>query len=171
MNLTNLREPSKPNELSKRSQIGTHFLVSKLKYKENFYHGGSPGVVVMGGDWRSRGREFESRHCVLDGSFFTFICCKSCTVAWTVHKINEKEAEDGPYLKRTFLPTVLGRIELEARRILHFFHKPPRTRGKFEGLWKKCSISFDYFSSGIIDDAADGDAACERGFGKHDLVL
>ena len=38
--------------------------------------GGSPGIVVMGEDWRSRGHVFESRHRMLDGSFFIFICCK-----------------------------------------------------------------------------------------------
>ena len=31
--------------------------------------GGSPGLVVMGGDSYSNGREFESRHRVLDGHF------------------------------------------------------------------------------------------------------
>ena len=29
--------------------------------------GGSSGLVVMGGDSSSKGREFESRHCILDG--------------------------------------------------------------------------------------------------------
>ena len=31
--------------------------------------GGSPGLVVMGGDSRSKGRGFESRHRILDGHF------------------------------------------------------------------------------------------------------
>ena len=42
--------------------------------------GGSPGLVVMGGDSCSKGREFESQHCILDGHFFTIICCKNCNV-------------------------------------------------------------------------------------------
>ena len=29
----------------------------------------------MDGDWRLRGREFESQQRTLDGSFFTFTCC------------------------------------------------------------------------------------------------
>ena len=33
--------------------------------------GGSPGLVVMGGDSRFKGREFESRHRILDGHFLT----------------------------------------------------------------------------------------------------
>jgi len=40
--------------------------------------GGSPDLVVMGGDLCPRGCEFGSECCILDGSFFTFICCKSC---------------------------------------------------------------------------------------------
>ena len=31
--------------------------------------GGSPGLVVMGGDSYSKSREFESRHHILDGHF------------------------------------------------------------------------------------------------------
>ena len=41
--------------------------------------GGSPGLVVMGGDSCSKGPEFESRHHILNGhDIFTFICCKKC---------------------------------------------------------------------------------------------
>ena len=32
--------------------------------------------MVMGGESRSEGRGFESRCRMLDGHFFTFICCK-----------------------------------------------------------------------------------------------
>lgn len=42
--------------------------------------GRSPGLVAMGADLRSRGREFESLHGKLDGSFITFVCCKRGTV-------------------------------------------------------------------------------------------
>ena len=42
--------------------------------------GGSPGLVVMGRDSRSKGRGFESRHRILDVHFFTNICCKNCNV-------------------------------------------------------------------------------------------
>ena len=42
--------------------------------------GWSPGLVVMGVDSCSKGREFESWHCILDGHIFTFICCKNCGV-------------------------------------------------------------------------------------------
>ena len=53
--------------------------------------GGSPGLVVMGGDSRSEGREFKSQHCILDGHvIFTSICCKNCIVCLKRPKINEK---------------------------------------------------------------------------------
>ena len=35
------------------------------------------GLVVMGGDSCSKGHGFESRHRILDGHFFTYICCKN----------------------------------------------------------------------------------------------
>ena len=38
----------------------------------------SPGLVVMGKDSHSEVRRgFESRHRILDGIFFTYICCKN----------------------------------------------------------------------------------------------
>ena len=36
------------------------------------------GLVVMGGDSCPKGRGFESRHRILEGHFFTYICCKNC---------------------------------------------------------------------------------------------
>ena len=38
----------------------------------HLYLAGSSGLVVMGGERWSRGREFQSRHYILDASFFTF---------------------------------------------------------------------------------------------------
>ena len=35
--------------------------------------GESPGLVVMGGDSCSKGREFESQNRVLDGHFVTYL--------------------------------------------------------------------------------------------------
>ena len=40
------------------------------------------GTVVMGGDSWSRGHELKSRHSILHGSFFTYICCKICAKVW-----------------------------------------------------------------------------------------
>ena len=34
--------------------------------------GGSPGLVIMGGDSCSKGHEFESHHSILDGHFCSF---------------------------------------------------------------------------------------------------
>ena len=38
--------------------------------------GGSPGLVVMGRDSRSKGCGFESWHCILDGHFSHIIVVK-----------------------------------------------------------------------------------------------
>ena len=50
-----------------------HFRTKRSK-KEMSLLGGSPSLVVMGGDSCTKGREFESWHRKLDGHFFTFIC-------------------------------------------------------------------------------------------------
>ena len=52
----------------------------KTKHNISLLQGGSPGLVVMGGDSCSKGRQFESRHRILDGHFFTFVCCKNWNV-------------------------------------------------------------------------------------------
>ena len=49
----------------------------------------------MGRDSRSEGRGIESRHCILDGHFFTY--CKNCDVCLKRPKINEKEAGVSPF--------------------------------------------------------------------------
>ena len=56
--------------------------------------------MVMGRDLRSGGRGFESRHCILDGHYFTYIFCKNCNVCLKRPKINEKEAGIGPFQLR-----------------------------------------------------------------------
>ena len=55
--------------------------------------------MVMGRDSRSKGHGFESRHHILDGHFFTYVCCKNCFVCLKSTKINEKEARVGPFFK------------------------------------------------------------------------
>ena len=57
--------------------------------------------MVMGGDSRSEGRGFESQCHILDGHFFTLICCKIVLMFILKRlKINEKEAGNGPFLKK-----------------------------------------------------------------------
>ena len=55
--------------------------------------------MVMGRDSCSEGRGFKSQHCILDGHFFTYICCKNCIVCLKRPKINEIEAGVGPFKK------------------------------------------------------------------------
>ena len=70
-----------------------------MPFKKDF-SGGNPGLVVMGDDSCLKCCGFESWHRVLDGHFFTLICCKSCIVCLKRRKINEKEAGNGTFLKK-----------------------------------------------------------------------
>ena len=54
----------------------------------------------MGDNSCLRGRGFESWRGILDGHFFTLICCKNYIVCLKIPKINEKEAGVGPFLKK-----------------------------------------------------------------------
>ena len=58
--------------------------------------GGSPGLVVMGGDSCSKGRDFKSRHRILDGHFFTYFFCKNLYCVLEKININKKEVGVGP---------------------------------------------------------------------------
>ena len=78
-----------------------HFLDS-LKRS---YSGGEPGLVVMGDDSCSNGRGFKSRHHILDGYFFTLICCKYFIVCLNRPKINEKRPGLAhSFFKKVFFP-------------------------------------------------------------------
>ena len=58
----------------------------------------NPGPVDMGDDSCSKDLGLESRRHILDGHFFTLICCKNCNVVFLKRsKINEKEAGVGPF--------------------------------------------------------------------------
>ena len=52
--------------------------------------------MVMGRDTCSKGCEFESQQHILDGHFFTFICCKNRGV-FEKTNINKKESGVGPF--------------------------------------------------------------------------
>ena len=71
--------------------------IEKTKKKKRL--GEISGLVVMGRDSHSKGRGFESQHQILDGGFFTYICCKNCNICLIRPKINEKEAGVGPFKK------------------------------------------------------------------------
>ena len=66
----------------------------------------------MGDDSCSKGCGFESQRHILDGHFFTFICCKNCIVFLKRPIINEKELAHF-FKKITLLAT------LHCTRILH----------------------------------------------------
>ena len=56
--------------------------------------------MVMGDDSCSKGHGFESRHCILDGHFFTLICCKICNVFLKKTQNKRKRGQGWPTLKK-----------------------------------------------------------------------
>ena len=57
--------------------------------------------MVMRRDSRSEGHGFKYQDHILDGHFFTYICCKNCNdVCLKRPKINKKEAGVGPFFKK-----------------------------------------------------------------------
>ena len=72
--------------------------------------GGSPGLVVMGGDSCSEGCGFKSWHHILDGHFYTYICCKNCNDVFLKRpKINNKRGWGWPiFLKKVNKPFCLN---------------------------------------------------------------
>ena len=55
--------------LKNRGQKMSVLLSTAEVKRPRYYNGGSPGLVVMGGDSCSKGHEFESQHHILDGHF------------------------------------------------------------------------------------------------------
>ena len=54
--------------------------ITQWKQSDKFFKGGgSPGLVVMGGEPCSRGRGFESQHRILDRSFSHLFAVKFCS--------------------------------------------------------------------------------------------
>ena len=78
------------------------FVAFSVRSKLGEIEGGSPGLVVMGEDWYSKGCEIKSQHRILDGHFFTLICCNISMVCSKRLKINKKEAEDDPFFKKSW---------------------------------------------------------------------
>ena len=72
----------------------------KKRLHKKFELGGSPGLVVMGGDSWSEGCGFESWHRKLDGYFFTHICCLNCNFSSKRPKINDKRGRGWPIFKK-----------------------------------------------------------------------
>ena len=60
--------------------------------------------MVMGRDSRSKGHGFDSQHHLLDGHFFTYICCKNCSVCLNRPNIKRKRGWGWPI----FLKKVIG---------------------------------------------------------------
>ena len=67
--------------MSSTSTTSIYFLLQFKKWSS-----GSPGLVVMDDNLCLRGCGFESRRGILDGHFFTLICCKNC-----IFRLNKTE--------------------------------------------------------------------------------
>ena len=59
--------------------------------------GGSPGLVVMGGDSRTRDCGFKSNLIMDNGWTFFTLYYRKCNVCLKRAKISDKRAEDGPF--------------------------------------------------------------------------
>ena len=86
--------------ITKSSSYFLKVLCIKTYYYQVTIWGGSPGLVVMGGDSWSEGRGFESWHRKLDGYFFTHICCLNCNFSSKRPKINDKRGRGWPIFKK-----------------------------------------------------------------------
>ena len=74
-----------------------------LSLQTKFWVGGSPGLVLMGGDSCSKGCGFKLRHCILDGHFFTLICCKNCNDVCLKKTENKLKRGQGWPIKKLLL--------------------------------------------------------------------
>ena len=63
-------------------------------------HGPFWAGMVKEGDSHSEGCEFNSRHWVLDGHFFTLVCCQFCIVCFKKNKNKRKRGRGWPTFKR-----------------------------------------------------------------------
>ena len=78
------------------AQWGIHCNLGPTKTNREWPKDGSPGLVFMGGDSRSKGREFESWHCI---HFYTCICCTNCNVCFK-GRIKTKKRPGLAHLKK-----------------------------------------------------------------------
>ena len=99
------------------------------------------------GDWCSRGCGFESWHRILDGHFFALICYKNCIVCLKRPKINEKEAEVGPFFKKTHTQCALSHVSKSCFNVLM---PPPATAKKF--YCTDVQTELDLIRSGVSAD-------------------
>ena len=121
--------------------------VVQLRQRSAFISlGGSPGLVVMGGDSHSEGRGFEYRCHILVGHYFILVCCKIVLMfVWKGPKINEKENRDGPFLENkcvgigSSLPNVLHARCLVAEKSVQVFELGCQQGGGLRRILKMLS--------------------------------
>ena len=74
----------------------------------------------MGDDSCLRGHGFGSQRRILDGHFFTLICCKICIVCLKGPKINEKKTGVGPFFKKTSLVPTFKMLQQRTESFCQF---------------------------------------------------
>ena len=74
--------------------------------------------MVKGDESCSKGCGFESQRHILDGHFFTLICCKNCCVCLNGPKIKRKKSGIGPFKKRIFLAFIYCYLHSGKRLLL-----------------------------------------------------
>ena len=74
LNPTGHTAHAKPGPLGHRCSLTNDHTMMRIRYELRMKMGGSPGLVVMGGDSHLRGHGFESQYQILDGHYFTLYC-------------------------------------------------------------------------------------------------
>ena len=70
-------------------------------YKVSEYYGQVPWSSGYGRRLVFQGLGFKSQRRILDGRFFTFICCKNCSVCFVKMKINKMRPGKAHFLKNS----------------------------------------------------------------------
>ena len=83
----------------------------------NNWMGVSPGLVVMGGDSCSKGREFESGHHIMDGHFSHLFVVKIVMFVWR-NETKWKRGQGWPILKKTY-----GKVAQWWNKCICFHHR------------------------------------------------
>ena len=73
-----------------------------VNYERKLFIKLATGLVVMGDNSCSRVCGFESRRHLLDGHFFTLICCKNCNVCLNRSKKRKKRPGLAHFLKNSY---------------------------------------------------------------------
>ena len=99
--------------------------------------------MVMGDSSCSNGCGFKSRRHILDGHFFTLICCKNCIVClFEKTKNKQKEAGVGPFTKKIMNECLLPKFYC-SKMVLKWHFRLPTFIIKYRGF-KTHLVQYNY---------------------------